>query len=402
MTQDPLYGLDRRSFTTMLLALAGATALPPDLLAKSITQKGSLKPESGPLARAQSKFAFDLIRAAGAKDGKATTVCSPASAGAALALIDLGADDRLKASIYQVLGLPKATAQRDIQFLARETASAADKGPLITANALMIDPAISPKKDLRQHVEKSGAQFFDNLSFGKPETVAAVNAWVAKHTKDHITKLFDSLPAETGLVALNALYFKDRWKMPFNAAKTAAAPFRLPSGENVEAKFMHSEAGYYLFRSDDRFIAASLPFATPDYALTLVTTKGDPVSAHDFGPASVWLSGEGFAASQGQVSIPRLSLSASNDLKPALNALGLEDEGLSGFSDQPLQIAAAQQRVEFTVDEEGAEAAVATGITASRSAASNFTAFLADRPFLFALRNVKTGLILAAGYVAQP
>ncbi len=301
-----------------------------------------------------------------------------------------------------MLALPEATAQRDVQFLARETSSAKDRGPLITANALMIDPAVLPKKDLRRRVEKSGAQLFDTLSFDKPEAITAVNGWVAKYTKDHITKLFDSLPRDTGLVALNALYFKDRWKTPFDPAKTDAAPFRLTSGGTIEAKLMHSEAGYYLFRADDRFIAVSLPFATPDYALTLVTTKGDPVAAHDFEPASAWLSGEGFNSAQGQVSFPRFSLSASNDLKPALNALGLADAGLSRFSEQPLQIASAQQRVEFAVNEEGAEAAAATGIAASRSMEMNFTVFVADRPFLFALRNVKTGLILAAGYVAQP
>ncbi len=400
--KNSLDGLDRRSFTTALLALAGAATLPRALLAEGYKPSVGGKPEPGHLARAQAKFAFDLLRAAGAKDGKATITCSPASASGALALIAFGADDRLKASIYKVLALPEATAQRDLYNLARETAAAKAKGPLITANALMIDPAISPKKDVRKRVEKTGAQFFDNLSFGQPEAVAAVNAWVAKYTKDHITKLFDSLPEGTGLIALNALYFKDRWKTPFDPAKTAVAPFRLTNGTAIEAKLMHSEPGYYSFRSDDRFIAVSLPFATPDYALTLVTTKGDPVSAHEFEPASAWLSGEGFNSSQGQVSFPRLSLSASNNLKPALNALGLEDGGLSRFSDQPLQIASAQQRVEFAVDEEGAEAAAATGITASRSLTSDFTVFVADRPFLFALRNVRTGLILAAGYVAQP
>lgn len=272
----------------------------------------------------------------------------------------------------------------------------------MTANALMIDPIVIPIEETGKKVKETGAEFFDNISFGGSEAADRANGWVDKHTNGRIRKLFDALPAETGLLALNALYFKDRWKNPFDRAKTQDAPFRLAGGGTASTKLMHSGNGFYFFRADDKFIAVDLPFATPEYALLLVTSKGDPLRVPDFEPASAWLTGEAFEPSMGSVAFPRLAFSAGLDLKPALNMLGLEDKGLTEFSRQELQIGAAQQRVELTVDEEGAEAAAATGIAASRSLNSDFMQFVADKPFLFALRNTNNGLILAAGYVAKP
>ena len=156
------------------------------------------------------------------------------------------------------------------------------------------------------------------------------------------------------------------------------------------------------FRSDDRFIAAQLPFATDRYGLTLITTKGEPAPLRDFKPVASWLSGEGFAQHEGQIALPPLALSGQLDLKPALNALGLKDDGLAGFAGKPPSIKAIAQRVDFSADENGAEAAAATAVTASRSIETRFTNFVADRPFLFALNDRVTGLILMSGYIANP
>jgi serpin B len=91
------------------------------------------------------------------------------------------------------------------------------------------------------------------------------------------------------------------------------------------------------------------------------------------------------------------------DLMPTLGSLGFKPPStLPGFAKGPLRLAKAQQRVELKVDEEGTEAAAATAVTATRSMENDVVKVVFDKPFLFALRDVTTGLIVVAGYVAKP
>jgi serpin B len=61
-------------------------------------------------------------------------------------------------------------------------------------------------------------------------------------------------------------------------------------------------------------------------------------------------------------------------------------------------------RVVLEVTEEGAEAAAATGIVGTRSAAmpERPVVFRADRPFVVAIVDRETQAILFLGYVAEP
>ena len=53
---------------------------------------------------------------------------------------------------------------------------------------------------------------------GHPETVAHINNWVKERTRGLIPTVIEDAPEGAGLVAINALYFKDRWKTPFDPA----------------------------------------------------------------------------------------------------------------------------------------------------------------------------------------
>jgi len=54
------------------------------------------------------------------------------------------------------------------------------------------------------------------------------------------------------------------------------------------------------------------------------------------------------------------------------------------------------------VDETGTEAAAATAVETMRSMPAEYVKMIVDKPFLFALRDQKTGLILLMGHVEKP
>ena len=91
-----------------------------------------------------------------------------------------------------------------------------------------------------------------------------------------------------------------------------------------------------------------------------------------------------------------------------LDGLGLRQArlasgSLKGFSATSLTISRIFQKLELRMDEEGTEGAAATAVIATRSLASgpNFK-MVVDKPFMFALRDQRTGFILFMGYVGSP
>ena len=60
------------------------------------------------------------------------------------------------------------------------------------------------------------------------------------------------------------------------------------------------------------------------------------------------------------------------------------------------------QKAMIEVDEEGTEAAAATAIVSNDYEMSEKIEFIADHPFLFFLRDLKTGLLLFQGRVVDP
>jgi serpin B len=106
--------------------------------------------------------------------------------------------------------------------------------------------------------------------------------------------------------------------------------------------------------------------------------------------------------------MPKLALSATDELLPPLDALGLatarhSPTALEGFSDDPLRIARVLQKIELRVDEEGTEGAAATAVMTTRGLGPpDHIRMIVDKPFVFALRDDKTGLILFMGYVGAP
>src|SRR5262245_51055580 len=230
---------------------------------------------------AQAKLAFGLVRrleqaSSGAENNIAV---APASIAAVLALLDLGADNRLRTAVHRTLGFDRKslrTAADELDGLratvARLTADV-ENGPLTVANTIVFDPAAAPYRLALMGLRAAGADVrVEDLS--KPDTLQRVNEWVAARTKSLIPSILDDAPRDGGLVALNALHFKDRWRTPFDPDATGQAPFRTLDGGTIEVPMMHRhEPGTFLFRQDERFVAVDLPYASEGFSMVIVTTK---------------------------------------------------------------------------------------------------------------------------------
>jgi serpin B len=110
-----------------------------------------------------------------------------------------------------------------------------------------------------------------------------------------------------------------------------------------------------------------------------------------------------------KVSLPRFRVEAEFSLKQSLSRLGMPSafgdgadfSGIDGRRDMVL--ADVKHKAFVDVNEEGTEAAAATGVAARLvSFAGEPPVFRADHPFLFLVRDTASGVILFAGRLATP
>lgn len=414
--------VDRRSLLQgslgALLGLIGSPAL-ADVL---VTDNEALAGGDGVMA-AQMRLGEYLIRHLAANKGTAPSerakanpnvVVSPASIAAILSLIDLGGSPAMHQGIHRALGY-KRTARRkaEKELLAMRSSVSAiiaqsrKDGPLALANLVAFDRSTRPKQLAMFGLSGAGADVLvDNLA--NPRIVDRINGWVSEKTNKLIPTILDEAPETLGLVAVNALYFKDKWQVPFEPSLTQAEQFQTISGKPADVQMMHSKVAKFSFRQDERFIATDLGYANENFRLVVITTKAAAAQPQDFAGVAGWLGGQGFQAQMGEIGLPKLTLSAGAELLPPLDALGLAPARYSanafeGFSDQALVIARIVQKVELRVNEEGTEGAAATAVMTTRGLGTpDHIRMIVDKPFVFALRDDKTGLILFMGYVGAP
>lgn len=360
------------------------------------------------LATVQASFGYALLQKMGAAPGReGPLVVAPASVAAALAFLDLGADRSMHGAIVKSLGFEAAQGTAGLQRL-RDAAKglAAGDGPLAFADAIFIDPVAGLRPSGITLLTKAGMTA-ETQPLGTEPGIAAINAWVDKHTKGRIKTILEAPLPGASFVAVNALHFKDDWRTAFDAGLTKPRTFERVGGATVEVPMMALRPTALSFRQDDKFIAVTLPYKNAGYSLVVLTTKGAPAALADFAPVAGWLGGSGFAAAQGTLALPRFGAETSIHLLSHLEAMGLAEgatpTAFEKLSKTPLKISDIVQKTMIKVDEAGTEAAAATAVITTRALrVADLVEMVVDKPFLFALRDEKNGLTLLTGYIDDP
>jgi serpin B len=268
---------------------------------------------------------------------------------------------------------------------------------------------------LREYYESEAR----NLDFiGKLEpSRQAINAWVEDRTEDKIKDLFPtgSLDSSTRLVLTNAVYFKGTWVDPFLRDETYDQPFRSPGGE-LSVPMMHRSgaSSRYAYAETDSLQALELPYKGGDLSMLVLLPKGDELSGLE-GALSQGLLDELYgklSVTRINVILPRFKFSSGYTLNTELSSLGMptafqygpaDFSGMDGSRD--LYIGVVIHKAFVDVNEEGTEAAAATGVgmlAGSAMPPEKPLEFRADHPFIFLIRDNGSGAILFMGRMEDP
>ena len=241
-----------------------------------------------------------------------------------------------------------------------------------------------------------------------PATLDAINGWVAEATEGEIETILEQLDPEQVALLLNAIYFDGAWTTEFDPDDTRPRAFTRADGSTVEVEMMSISDEEFPLAWSPEYAAAELPYGGGAFTMVIVVPSGD---ARSFAAGLDEEGWDGIVESLSPtevdaLSIPRLSLTWDGFLNDALKAMGMEVafgggadfSGMSPVGDQ-LCIDFVRQKTFLEVDERGTRAAA---VTAVGIGFTSFTGLIADRPFLFAIRERLSGTLLFTGLVGDP
>jgi serpin B len=369
----------------------------------------------------RSDFATRLYdKLAGTQAGK-NLFLSPYSIRVALAICAVGARGETRRVLAELIGAPESVEEQNRQYTdLLKSVNGEGERPfqLVTANALWGQQGYHFKPDYKKAVADFNDGAFHEVNFrSQPEeAVRTINAWVSDKTREKITALIrrDCINADTRLILTNAIYFKGQWVELFDRASTTDEDWHGPNGTS-KVPMMHRKGGYYHYYQGDDFQALDMPYEGFELSMLIVLpTNKDGLTALETRFASEGLYQQvtdGLYQEEGIiVSLPRFTLEVEFSLKPVLCALGAElafsnHADFSGIGEEPLQIAEVVHKAFVEVNEEGTEAAAATGVSMGLCAVRPATepiVFKADHPFLFFIKDRETSAVLFSGRVLDP
>jgi serpin B len=376
-------------------------------------------PDKTRAAKDNNAFAFNLYVQLRQRDGN--LFFSPESISTALAMTYAGARgptaEKMAKTLHFTLGQdrlhPALGAILDEQY------AGGGKGgyQLSVANALWGQKGVGFLPEYLKLVKDHYGGGLNEVDFmaATEEARKTINTWVEKQTQDKIKDLIPDglLQPDTKLVLTNAVYFKGDWNTQFKKEATHDGPFQVSATDKVTVPLM-SQTGEFKYIEGPDFQAVEMPYKGKDLSMVvLLPTKADGLAAFEKDLGSNLAANMAAAmakqrAEEVAVTLPKFQLTSQFDLKGTLAAIGMGDaftdradfSGMDGKRD--LMLSAVVHKAFVDVNEEGTEAAAATGVVAVPTAAPVRRVFRADHPFVFLIRDSRSGSILFLGRVVNP
>ena len=401
--------------------LLAVTALP------SLAARAGARTEADPHADAKAKVAesvnaFGLDLYGRVRGEKGNLFLSPYSIASALSMTWAGARGETADVMAETLALPEAwrgEPERIHAAFGHLTESLNDPKAayaLSVANSLWGQKGYGFRADFLGLVDEHYGAGLREVDFLRATEAArkTINDWVEKETREKIKDLIPPglLMPETRLVLTNAIYFLGTWQFAFDKAHTREENFFAPSAA-VKVPMMQ-ETKHYRYADAGGHHVLQLPYKGGDLAMLLLVPKAkDGLAA-----VEASLSAEALAGWIGQTKhtrvrlfLPRFKTTWRCMLAKVLAKMGMarafdpEKADFSGIDGgvEPLWIDQVVHKAFVKVDEEGTEAAAATAVAmACEGMPCPPTVVPADRPFLYLIRDTRSGAILFLGRLVNP
>ena len=357
-----------------------------------------------------NRFGVDLYRELAAGDALRQNLCiSPISIQLALSMLREGAMAETAAEMDRLLHLPAERPMRQqalLQALGTDEGGK-EAGVLALANGIWVDDQFEVR---RRYLDvlwaHYGATAFVVDFADERGTSNVINAWVANRTGGKVAEAVasDGLRDVVAVLA-NAAHFRARWKAPFPSQCTQKGWFYAREDQPGQRTPFMVDTRIANVTTDHRAQVLELPYRDGRFAMLLVLPRHGIDLAEFRDTLTTKQIDQWVAALRRQmvaIVLPRWDFRFHVDLLPRLRTMGMSLRDLSGVAPGELVVSRITHEAAIDVDEEGTEAAAVTVVSICRGVPPDSVEFLADRPFLFLIRDRRTGAIAFLGHVAKP
>lgn len=401
------------------------------------THTGLIQFHSLPLQEATNRFALELYHRMGATSENLepqNVIFSPYSAHTALSMTGAGARGETLEEMSKVLGLSlsnSTTHQKIGEEMTRLMENAKTDGVMLNiSNALFVEETYSLHSAFEDLVKENYRAGLESVDFEKKpmEQVDLINQWVARATEDKIQKLLapDDIQSTTKLVLVNAIYLKAAWEKPFHVLRTLRPEsFWKKENESVNATFIYRQDDFQYLETEKMQIL-EVPYVGNHLSMVILLPKKreglHELESQLTNDNLIQWTNE-LQKNQVQVYLPKFKSRMRLELSDALKKIGMAsafDPAKADFSSMHAYCGEGEEanmqhpfisqvihEAMIEVDEKGTEAAAATAVVMSVTGKreenpKEVKVFRADHPFLYVVRDRKSGVILFMGRLEDP
>ena len=363
-----------------------------------------------------NEFAFDLYQAL--RSENINVFCSPYSISLALAMAYAGARGQTEQEMADTLHFTLPQDQLYLAFRALRlefaTRDEEDQGlRLHIANSIWGQAGHRFLPEFLDILAENYGAGFKELDFlGAPEASRLIiNQWVSKETQEKIKDLVPpgGIMPSTRLILANAIYFKAAWLYPFEKALTHDDVFHLLDRGQVLVPMMTQEE-WLGYAAGDGHRVVELLYQAGEASMVILLPD-----LHRFEEFERSLDAQRVAAildrmerKNIRLTMPKFTYESTFRLGETLAGMGMETafspaadfSGMDGTRN--LFIDEVYHKAYVAVDEAGTEAAAATAVAMELGIPPEPIEVRIDHPFIFLIRDIKTGAILFVGRVLNP
>jgi serpin B len=365
-----------------------------------------------------SLFAVDLYSHLKQSDGN--LFFSPFSISTALAMTYAGARDKTASQMAAALHFNQESEKLHLsmgELISRLNAiQKASEVELSVANAIWAQKGYQFLDTFFNIIQQSYQADLNQVDF----TIAAdaarqsINHWVETQTHQKIKDLIPPgvLNALTRLVLVNAIYFKGFWDAQFEPEDTQEMAFWLSAETNIKVPMMHQEHQYGYWENE-WLQMLEIPYKDKDLSLIVLLPRektGISMLEQKLTLENILRWQDQLRKQKVKLFFPKFKIEAQFNLGQTLSAMGMPDAFDPHSADfsamigkKELFISAVIHKAFVEVNEEGTEAAAATGVVVGvTSIAPPPPIFKADHPFVFFIQDNASRSILFLGRVLDP
>lgn len=376
------------------------------------------------LSSANTLFALELFQTLNESSPTGNIFFSPFSISSALAMVILGAKGSTAAQLSKTFHFDSVEdIHSRFQSLNAEVSKRGASHTLKLANRLYGEKTYNFLPEYLASTQKMYGADLAPVDFlhASEDARKEINQWVKGQTEGKIPELLavGVVDSMTKLVLVNAIYFKGMWEEKFMTEDTTDAPFRLSKKDTKTVKMMYQKKKFpFGYISDLKCKVLEMPYQGGELSMVILLPKD--IEDESTGLKKIekqitleklleWTKRENLEFIDVHVKLPRFKIEESYTLNSNLGRLGVQDlfssskadlSGMSGSRD--LFISKIVHKSFVEVNEEGTEAAAATGGIATFCMLLPEEEFTVDHPFIFFIRHNPTSNVLFLGRVCSP